>query len=73
MKEPFKNETEPKAKAPATKAEVKDEDIAKAVDAAVKGFKGKADRAQVVGALRTAAELLNRDDTWNAPPEEEKA
>jgi hypothetical protein len=61
----------PKAgKAPAAKAETTDEDIQKAVDGVVKGFKGKADRAQVVAALRTAAELLNRDDTFNAPAEE---
>lgn len=51
-------------------AAVTDEEISKAIDGAVKGFRGKADRSQVVGALRTAAELVNRDEEWAAKPEE---
>jgi hypothetical protein len=53
--------TEAPKKAPDTAS---DEDVAKAVEGAVKGLKGKADRTQVVAALRTAADLLSRDDSW---------
>lgn len=71
MKEPTKSpapadndEDKAKAKAKATVEAISDDDVAKAVEDAVEGLRGKADRAQVVNALRTAAELANRDENW---------
>lgn len=65
MKEPTKNatEAEDRAKAKST-VDIADEDISSAIADAVEAFRGKADRAQVVSALRTQAELLNRDENW---------
>jgi hypothetical protein len=44
--------------------DVTDDEIRNALDGVITGFKGRADKAQVVGVLRTAAELLNRDESW---------
>lgn len=57
---------EPKKSEKAKPAALTDADVDQTIGDAVKGLKGKADRAQVVAALRTAADLLNRDDTWLA-------
>src|SRR6185295_14262357 len=47
--------------------DVTDDEIRKAVDAAVAGFRNKAEKSQVVGILRTAADLLNRSESWVRP------
>jgi hypothetical protein len=48
--------------------DVPDDDIRNSFQEIVEGWKGKADKAQVVGILRTVAEMLYRDESWVRDP-----
>lgn len=48
--------------------DVSDDEIREAIQTLVESFQGRADKTQVVNVMRTAAELLNRSESWVRDP-----